>query len=127
MSEHTEQAALFSWAELASGRYPELGLMFAIPNGAKLPYKKDKRGRRYSPEAMKLKKEGLRSGVPDVCLPVARQGFHGLFVEMKIKGNRPSDAQKEYIAQLNMQGYAVVVAYGWDAAREAIEDYLGIA
>jgi len=32
MSEHTEQVALFDWARLFGGRYPELALLFAIPN-----------------------------------------------------------------------------------------------
>lgn len=32
-AEHNEQVALFDWARQAEGRFPELGLLFAVPNG----------------------------------------------------------------------------------------------
>src|SRR5262245_64718583 len=48
-------------------------LCFAIPNG----------GARDVITAGRLKAEGVRAGVPDVCLPVARAGYHGLFLEVK--------------------------------------------
>lgn len=32
-AEHYEQVALFDWARQAEGRFPELGLLFAVPNG----------------------------------------------------------------------------------------------
>jgi hypothetical protein len=73
MSEHTEQAAVIQWAMMQNQeQYPELRLLHAIPNGAKLPYAKNKRGGRYSSEAGKLIDEGLKSGVPDLSLPVAQ-------------------------------------------------------
>ena len=62
-SEHEEQVALFEWAEWNKRQYPELELMFAIPNG----------GQRHVVVAKKLKDEGVKAGVPDIFLPVARQ------------------------------------------------------
>lgn len=62
--------------------------------------------------------------MPDICLPVARGGFHGLYVEMKAQGGRPSDEQKAWIAALRAQGYRAEVCVGWHAARQLIEDYI---
>jgi len=115
-SEAVEQTQLFLWASWQSGKYPELELMYHIPNG----------GSRNAIEAANLKKQGVKSGVPDICLPVARMGFHGLFIEMKVGKNKPSDNQKRWISDLNEQGYRAEVCYGWEEASKVISEYLGI-
>ena len=113
--EHYEQSALFQWAALETRRIPELALLYAVPNGART---------RIS-VAVKLKKEGLKSGVPDVVLPVARGPYHGLYIEMKKeKGGKTSAEQKWWIDRLTHQGYFADVCAGFDSAREKIEWYL---
>src|SRR5262245_9032875 len=101
--EHEEQKALFTWAALAAGKRPELALMFAIPNG----------GQRHPAVAKKLKAEGVKAGVPDICLPVARGDYNGLYVELKTVNGRATDTQKQWMADLAKQGYAVQLCYGW--------------
>jgi hypothetical protein len=118
--EDGEQAALFRWAELSRGRWPELALLFAVPNGAFLAGDAAARAR----QAGRLKRQGLRPGVPDVALPVARGGFHGLFVEMKAGKNKASEDQRRWIDALRAQGYLAEVCVGWEAARELVERYL---
>ena len=113
-SEAQEQTALFQWAEMQKGKYPELQLMFAIPNG----------GSRHVLEAVNLKKQGVKAGVPDICLPVARVGFNGLYIELKIKGGRVKANQKEWIDELNNQKYKAVVCYGFEESKEVILDYI---
>lgn len=114
-TEAQEQKALFQWAELAKGRYPELALMYHIPNG----------GTRNSIEAHNLKLQGVKAGVPDICLPVARGQYHGLYIELKrIKGGVVSEAQRGWINALNRVGYCAVVCKGWEDARQKIENYL---
>ena len=116
-TEHAEQAALVRWSELASHRHPELRLLHAIPNG----------GNRNIVTAKKLKAEGVKPGVPDLCLPVPIVQYAGLYIELKRrKGGRLSDEQTWWIAELRRQGYRVEVCRGWDKARAAIETYLGI-
>ena len=66
--EAEEQAALFRWALLSRGRIPELDLLFHIPNG----------GSRHPREAANLKRQGVKAGVPDLFLPIARGKYHGL-------------------------------------------------
>ena len=62
-TEGVEQATLFSWASMRTYWHPELNLMFHIPNG----------GKRSKAEAGRFRAEGVKSGVPDICLPVARR------------------------------------------------------
>lgn len=115
LTENQEQQLLFEWAALSAGRWPELALMYHIPNG----------GSRSKSEAGRFKAEGVKSGVPDICLPVARGGYHGLYIELKrIKGGRVSPAQKWWIAALRDQGYYACVCKGWDDAAGIIKKYL---
>lgn len=125
MSEHDEQAFIFRWATLMEGRCPELELLAAIPNGAKLPFVK-RNGKRYSPEAMRLKEEGLKPGFPDMILPVPKRPYHGLFIELKFGSNKPTPEQERWLDALNEQGYLAVACWGADEAIEVISEYLGI-
>ena len=72
-----------------------------------------------------MKAEGVVAGVPDIFLAASRQGFHGLYVELKRqRGGTVSRAQEAMIATLRKAGYRVEVCGGWYAAREVIENYL---
>ena len=71
-----------------------------------------------------LKAMGLKTGVPDVVLPVASHNFHGLYLEMKYGNNKPTKAQEEYMAALRQQGYKTVVCYGAEEAKTEIMEYL---
>ena len=118
--EHTEQVTLFKWANISAKNRPELALMFAIPNG----------GDRHPAVAAKLKAEGVKKGVPDICLPVSRNGFNSLWIELKrpiVKGQSKPEVkpeQKWWIDELTKQGSKALVCFGWDSARIEIEDYL---
>ncbi len=114
LGEHAEQAALFRWAEFARARLPELALLYAVPNG----------GHRHKATAARLKAEGVKRGVPDVCLPVARSGAHGLYIEIKTERGKATPEQLGWICALRRQGYAAEVCRGWESARSMIEHYL---
>jgi hypothetical protein len=115
MTEHEEQCALMRLVELHKGRWPELGMLFAVPNG----------GARNGIVAKKLKAEGVRPGVPDLCLPLPRGGYHGLFIELKRqKKSRISPEQAQWIAALRGQGYRAEICLGAAAAWEVIQEYV---
>ena len=115
LSEAEEQKIIFRWAEYSKGAHPELEQLFSIPNG----------GSRNRIEALNLKLQGVKSGVPDICLPVPCGDYHGLWIELKrTKGGVVSDAQKEWIEMLNERGYLAVVAKGATEAIKVISDYL---
>ena len=114
-TESQEQTTLFQWAGVMAGKWPELRLLHAIPNG----------GSRNPIEARHLKEQGVKAGIPDIFLPCARGGFNGLYIEMKRrKGGRVSIEQKKIMIALREQGYRVVVALGWEEARDAIMKYI---
>ncbi|MCL2183364.1 MAG: VRR-NUC domain-containing protein [Chitinispirillia bacterium] len=115
--EHEEQKAVFDWAKANLPLRPELALLHAIPNG----------GHRRKAVAAKLKAEGVKSGVPDIDLPVARGGYHGLKIEMKrTRGGVTSPEQKWWIEQLTAQGYSASVCHGAESAIKTIEWYLNL-
>ena len=69
---------------------------------------------------------GVKAGVPDLFLPVARGAYHGFFIEMKREtGGKVSPEQKEWHQRLIGQGYAVMVCHGCEEAVSALNDYLG--
>ena len=112
--ESDHQIALFQWAKLMQSQYPELSLLHAIGNG----------GKRNLIEATRMKREGVLAGVSDIMLPVARGGYHGLYIELKVRGNTTSPSQKWWIAETSKQGYYSTVCFGWIEAKEIIERYL---
>lgn len=120
-SEHLEQSAVIEWARRMSGRWPILRYLHAIPNGAVLARRQ---GAKVSFQAMKLKAEGLTPGVPDLFLPCARGGYHGLYIEMKYGKNTPTPEQREFMETIDGEGYLCLVCWGADAAIESIENYI---
>jgi len=124
-TEHQEQVFLFQWAEIARGRHPELQDLFAIPNAGGYT------GgfRQNVARVAAMKREGVASGVPDICLPHARGRYHALYVELKRANATASDtkpAQREWHMRLRAAGNCVVVCAGWEAARRTIEEYLSL-
>lgn len=114
-TEEQEQAAIFEWVQLMTPQYPELDLLFHVPNG----------GLRSKPEAVRMKKTGVKPGVPDLCLPVPRGESHGLFIELKRKhGGKVSPDQKAWIEALTDQGYYAEVCRGAEEACDLITAYL---
>lgn len=116
LSEFQHQAKLIKWADemAASGLRPELDLLFAIPNGMWTT----------PAQAGKAKASGLRSGVPDLCLPVSRAGWHALWIEMKSERGRESQEQKRWHDRLVDEGSLVVVCFSHAQAAQTLVEYL---
>ena len=113
--EAEEQKVFFEWVDLNMKKYPELFLCYHVANG----------GKRNAIEAKHLQEQGVRAGVPDICFPVAKKGYHGLFIELKReKGGKTSKFQDKWIDMLNSYGYLAVVAKGATEAIKVISDYL---
>lgn len=114
-TEEQEQMAVIEWRDLMVNQFPELRLLIHIGNG----------GLRSKPEAVRFKKMGVHPGVSDLFLPVARGGFHGLWVEMKRqKGGKLSEPQKQWIDDMTAEHYLAVRADGAEAACDVIYKYL---
>jgi len=94
--------------------HPEKPLFYAIPNG----------GSRNKIEAANLKKEGVVAGVSDLFIAEPRHGFHGFYIEMKAKGGRVTEKQRQFLKRASKNGYEIAVCYGADDAIDLIKEYL---
>ena len=113
-SEDAEQETLIQWARLCSGRWPELKLLHHIPNG----------GSRDRKEAAKFKRMGVLAGVSDLHLPVARAGYHSLYIEMKYEDGRITKSQREFLQAAAAEGNYCVVCFSAADAIETIDKYM---
>lgn len=115
-TENQHQMAVIKWSQQASIRqkWPELKLLFHIPNE-----------RKCTPQQGRiLKLMGVKRGVPDLMLPVARGRYHGLYIEMKTETGRSTEDQKWWGEELRGQGYMHEVCHGWESATRVLEWYL---
>lgn len=108
--EHVLQVRLVKW--LAENAYPE-SVWFAVGNGEL----------RHVRVALRLKAEGVRPGVPDLCflLPKGKTGW----LELKAKGGVLSNAQKGFAAKAKNLGHRWDVAKTLNEAAETLT-YWGI-
>jgi hypothetical protein len=121
MITHTERIAeseiqrgIFEWAALQCGKYAVLRSLYHTPNG----------GRRDAISGAKLKKEGVKSGVPDLCLPYNNGKYGALYIEVKTANGRISENQKRWLETLNRQGNLAIVCRSAEEARSAILEYI---
>ena len=113
-TEHRLQCACVEWFRYC---YPK-GTIFAIPNG----------GARNVVTAAKLKAEGVLAGVPDLCVPMARGAFHGLYIELKNgKKGVVSERQRTIMDKLSDEGYKCVVCRSFDEFKREIDEYMTLA
>ena len=89
--------------------------VFSIPNGADV----------QASNRIRLTKEGLLPGVPDLFFPIASKTFFGLFMEVKSEKGRVSPKQKKIMNKLSWNGYKCVVVYSLDDAIKELKEYLG--
>lgn len=115
--ESKHQQAVIKWSQQPSirSKWPELALLYHIKNetpagGAK--------------QVAIDKSMGVKKGVPDLHLPVARGEYHGLYIEMKSLTGSAGEAQRWWRDQLRAQGNAVEICKGWEAAVSVIERYM---
>ena len=96
-------------------RYCELkGIpVYHVPNG----------GTRNRLEAQSLKRQGVKAGVPDLCFPVPKGKYHGMYIEMKYGKNKTTQAQNEWLELLSKNGYMTAVCYGFEEAQAVIDKY----
>jgi hypothetical protein len=83
-------------------------VFFHVPNG----------GARRRVEAAILKSLGVVAGVPDLLL---FRGGHAYAIELKAPDGRPSAAQLEMLARLDVAGVYTALCYGLDRALAVLE------
>ena len=115
-SEDTEQMSVMDWARWNQNAHPELELLHHCPNG----------GSRNKAEAVKLKQMGVKTGIPDLCLPVPMGVYSGLYIEMKYDTGRLEDSQKKMLKALAAAGHYCTVCYGAEEAIRVLQEYINL-
>lgn len=103
-----EQVKVVTWCELHG-----IPVFHIVNEGKRTPW-----------SGRQLVAAGLRRGVPDLCIPQARGGYHALYIEMKYGKNKLTEDQKYWLRLLKAEGNATYVAYSFEEAKEAIKKYL---
>lgn len=122
--EHQEQAALIQWAQLV--RLPPAPDVEPGAVVADLLYSTPNAGKRSPRAAGRLKAEGMKAGVWDLQLPLARQGHIGLTIEMKSSTGTLSPEQRVWGDRMKLAGHQVHVCRSAEAAIAALKAYLGL-
>lgn len=115
--EATEQVLVMQWSKLHERLYPSLRWLYHCPNG----------GSRNGFEAANLKQQGVKAGVPDLHLPIARGRYIGLYLELKYRGGKVTESQVDWISGMVSEGHFAVVCYGMDAAVKVLLEYITLA
>lgn len=118
-AEGQEQAQLIA---AFRARRPDIGdLLIHVPNGG---------SRKNAFEGWRFKQQGVRAGVSDLLLPLARGGYFGLWIEFK--ATPPMDAavsaaQQDWIAAMLKHGYYARVCLGLAPALRLLHWYTDLA
>lgn len=114
MSETQIQIQCINWFRQQYRRLYDAGKLIHIANERKCNQRQGK----------EFKDMGVRRGVPDLCLFMARKGKHGLFIEMKAPHRYPRPEQKAMMQTLEEEGYQCCVCRSLDEFRDIINNYL---
>lgn len=116
-SESSEQKWVIEWSQQPSIReqYPELAMLYHIPNE-----------RTDKVQAAILKKMGVKTGVPDLHLPIPAGKYHSLYIEMKALDGKPDSEQLWWEEHLKSNGNFHAFCYGWKQATEVLLWYLNL-
>lgn len=112
ITEHSTQVRVVQFMRTF---YPDV-LLCAIPNGANV----------NPVNRVRLVKEGLLAGMPDLMILEPRNGFAGMFIEFKKENGVMSAEQEKLIAALTQRNYFCIVSRHHLTAIKMIEDYLQI-
>lgn len=116
-SEDKIQTDILTWASYVKYNDKTLAdYLHHSPNG----------GQRNAREGAKFKRMGVKRGYPDLILDIARQGYHGLRIELKTAKGRASTEQKQRLEMLNAENYKAVLCFGYDEAVNTLKDYMSI-
>jgi hypothetical protein len=112
--EESAQIAFFDYCKWKGKTDFRYNMIFHIPNGGKMSVQRK----------LSLARAGQKSGVPDIMVAIPTRCWAGLFLEMKIKPNRLSESQQQWIHDLNKVGYGAQVVWSADEAISVLEHYL---
>lgn len=117
----TQKAYIQAIRTRLQAAFPEVMLTYHVPNGGQ-------RGEATmaAKTMSNFKAMGLVTGVPDICMPVSRDGFHSLYIEFKRPDGKGELEQEQYdfILKLTANGNLVAICDNWQHAYDITSMYL---
>lgn len=109
------QRAVFEWINhIGIYEYPELQFAYHTPN----------EGKRSVRLGLEMIRQGLKSGVPDICIPCPRGKYHGAYIELKTAKGKTTESQLFFLKGLQKQGYYCVICRDIDVCISIIQKYM---
>lgn len=108
---------------------PEDHLQHAVMNYLRIQYPEvmaihvPNEGKRSPFVQYKFKYLGGMAGIPDVIVFKGNEKYQGLAIELKVKPNKPTKAQREFITKLNDSGWYATWCDNYEGAVRIIRQY----
>lgn len=74
--------------------------------------------------ALRMKREGVVAGVPDLFLSLPRGGWHGMYIEIKFGKNKLTQRQEDFFAAASKHNYKCVAVYTLDEFTREVTNYI---
>lgn len=118
MSEWTEQREVIKWFKDTYPQY-ERSIRLSM-NGVNLGG-----GKKAAIMINQMKAQGMVAEEADLFFALSSRGYHGLFLELKDFGKKPTKGQSEYLAYQRAMGYEAEWCEGAEEAIALIKNYIG--
>ncbi len=113
--DHEEDDIQEAFFNAARVMFPQLDkLLFAVPNG----------GKRNYPEAVRLKRQGVKRGTSDILCLVPNKKYNLLCLETKTETGTQSEEQKIFQKQVEAAGGLYLIYRSAAAGIEILKEYL---
>ena len=90
-------------------------LFFHVPN----------EGKRTKYERFYIKVMHVLPGVSDLVFLEPEKGYNGLMIELKVKPNKPTKHQLEFLKMAHERNYYTRVIYSFDDFKKCVDWYFG--
>lgn len=80
-------------------------------------------GRRTLNFGKRLKDMGMKKGVSDLFIAMSKHNYHGAWIELKSAHGKLSQHQKEFLDEMDRQGYFTSTCWSIDEAINIIKWY----
>lgn len=114
MKEDQELIKFFDWISWHLSTSPELLAVFHVAN--------ERKTSAYA--GARLKRKGVRPGVPDVLGLIPTKDYHGLMIEFKSEKGKLTEKQESMLKLFHALGYCVRLARSADEAVSILKNYL---
>lgn len=113
-TEHDEQVTFLDYVRWKANQDWRYLNVIAVPNA----------GKRSFWGGARLKREGMSKGFPDVVCFISNGSHHGLIMEFKVKPNKTTPEQEDWLERLDRAGYLALVVWSAEEAIAVLDGYL---